>query len=149
MSLSELRELVTDREAWRAAIHGVTKGWTQLSDWTELNWTNLWSLAFPTLASHPQCGSFLMGLLLPYLLPLPSNILKKCFQTTVEGTGTLGEAVWRISLSNLEHGQQLEGLRAVTQVQLEIAAIFVQLRTLKPDASLQKLGLDEGIHPQI
>ena len=32
MSLRELRELVTDREAWRAAIHGVTKGWTQLSD---------------------------------------------------------------------------------------------------------------------
>ena len=32
MSLSELRELVLDREAWRAAIHGVTKSWTQLSD---------------------------------------------------------------------------------------------------------------------
>ena len=32
MSLSELRELVMDREAWRAAIHGVTKSWTQLSD---------------------------------------------------------------------------------------------------------------------
>ena len=39
MSLSELRELVMDREAWRAAIHGVTKSRTQLSDWTELNWT--------------------------------------------------------------------------------------------------------------
>ena len=39
MSLSELQELVIDREAWRAAIHGVTKSWTQLSDWTELNWT--------------------------------------------------------------------------------------------------------------
>ena len=38
MSLSELRELVMDREAWRAAIHGVTKSPTQLSDWTELNW---------------------------------------------------------------------------------------------------------------
>ena len=38
MSLSELRELVMDREAWRAAIHGVTKSPTRLSDWTELNW---------------------------------------------------------------------------------------------------------------
>ena len=39
VSLSELRELVMDREAWRAVIHGVTKSWTQLSDWNELSWT--------------------------------------------------------------------------------------------------------------
>ena len=38
VSLSELRELVMDREAWRAAIHGVTKSQTRLSDWTGLNW---------------------------------------------------------------------------------------------------------------
>ena len=38
MSLSRLRELVMDREAWRAAVHGVAKNWTQLSDWTELKW---------------------------------------------------------------------------------------------------------------
>ena len=36
MSLGELRELVMDREAWRAAIHGITKSRTRLSDWTEL-----------------------------------------------------------------------------------------------------------------
>ena len=41
VSLSELQELVMDREAWRAVIHGVSKSRTQLSNWTELNWTEL------------------------------------------------------------------------------------------------------------
>ena len=44
LSLSELQEFVMDREAWRAAIHGVAKSRTRLSDWTELNWKETCSL---------------------------------------------------------------------------------------------------------
>ena len=44
MGLSQLREL--DKEAWRAAVHGVTKSWTWLSNWTELNWCVTESLCY-------------------------------------------------------------------------------------------------------
>ena len=49
VSLSELREMVMDSEAWCAAIHGVTKSWTRVSNWTELNWKPLSNVVISTL----------------------------------------------------------------------------------------------------
>ena len=50
VSLSELRELVVDREAWRAAIRGVSKSRTRLSDFTSLHFTDLGSSSFSILS---------------------------------------------------------------------------------------------------
>ena len=46
VSLSELQELVNDREAWRAAIHGVSKSRTRLINWTEVYWTDFHNIHF-------------------------------------------------------------------------------------------------------
>ena len=65
MSFSRLRELVMDREAWCAVIHGVTKSRTGLSNWTELNWTSSKSSSkslihnLPCPPKLPQSSSFL------------------------------------------------------------------------------------------
>ena len=57
LSLSELREMVMDREAWRAVIHGVAKSWTRLSHWTEPNcqlyyWNEKWNTKNTTFFNY-------------------------------------------------------------------------------------------------
>ena len=91
VSLSELWELVMDREAWRAVIHGVAKGQTHLSDWNERNWTDqdsvqwlspVWLFAIPWTATCQALRSITNSRSILKLMSIesvmPSNHLILC-----------------------------------------------------------------------
>ena len=111
MSLSRLQELVVDREAWRAAVYGAAKSWTQLSDWTELNQQS--KAAKCLFLTHLFCkrrtlqGGTCWGKNLPYCKNNEAQILtnRLTFLTGKEGArhskqnplcsiGTEGPRVW-------------------------------------------------------
>ena len=83
MSLSILRELLMDREAWHAVIHGVTRSRTRLSDWTELNWTELTLSRLEAKDHHGYYREtfFYFNLTTSHLwhLGLPQKHTKLCF----------------------------------------------------------------------
>ena len=83
ISLGELRELVMDREAWRAAIHAVAKSQRRLSNWTELNWCLYFSIHLSLylctsslpLSPPPGCPVSLAVTPMPFLLFFPIFLL--------------------------------------------------------------------------
>ena len=85
LSLSELRELVMDREAWRAAIHGVTKSRTRLSDWTELKSTlvSLLESTFQIVVYSPSRVWLFCGLSKALQAPLSMGFFRQ--ENTQEG----------------------------------------------------------------
>ena len=76
VSLGELRKLVMDREAWRAAIHGVKKSWTRLRDWTELNWGS--TEIIPLISTSAICV-FILHFLILRFLKMTARRLAVCF----------------------------------------------------------------------
>ena len=106
VTLCELQELVIDREAWRAAIHGVTKSQTRLSDWTELNWllpsfsfisSLIFKISFLLLTLFFVVVVVLL-LLLPVLLCIELGYLFNICFATWSGNILLWIPIWELLL---------------------------------------------------
>ena len=83
VSLGELREMVMDREVWSAAIHGVAKSRTRLSDWTELNWTDIVQSSKSSKTYHSICYILLYAYIIPFNFLQCSHWLNNCYLFTL------------------------------------------------------------------
>ena len=81
MILSKLRELVMDREAWSAAVHWVTKSWTQLSDWTDWSWKQVSRICYKLLLHKSPLSDEYVNTLIEFWHK--QNHFFLCFRDTI------------------------------------------------------------------
>ena len=117
VSLSELWELVIDREAWCTGIHGVPKSQTRLSNWTELNWT--------LSCSHPSSINLLAGSAIAYIQVL-INVIFVFSERHLTGTSLVVQWL-RLHAPNSGGWGSIPGQGTGSHI-LQLRVLMLQLR---------------------
>ena len=139
MSLSELQESVMDREAWRAAVHGVPKSQTRLSNWTELC-TPVFTAALFTIArtwkqpTYPLADEWIRKLWYIYRMEYYSAIKKNAFESVLH---IRWPKYWSFSLS-ISPSSEYSGLISFRIYWFDLLAVQETLKSLLPNTTILK-----------